>query len=256
MLNAREGVSTESSTLELRRCDEDLALILELGNLLATLRGPQETLESALSLILEHFTFDAGRIYLSDGSGQSLVLAGSRGLNPQDLEKMRLTEGFSGKAARTRAFLAQHISELDDDKRAELLARYGFEFVICVPLMVRDDIVGVMNLTTKREIQLDRDKIDLLIAIGSQVAIAVDHARLHDFFKRKEKRAEFMMYSVSHDLRSPSVGAYGLARLLLEQYGNLLDDKGRSYCREIMNATGHIVALIEDIRSYVSTQKP
>ena len=69
---------------------------------------------------LEYFFLEAGRIYLMDNAGQ-LHLTAHQGMKPKGLEKLGLDEGFSGKAARTKCFIAQHVSELEDKKRAALL---------------------------------------------------------------------------------------------------------------------------------------
>jgi signal transduction histidine kinase len=253
---AKSCVSMNARASRLKDCNKELALILELGDFLVTLPGNRKMLEGAISIILEYFQFDSGRVYLVEGSGQTLVLAGSRGIDIEGLEEMRLTEGFSGKAVRTGSFLVQHVSELEGKRRMELLARQGCETVICVPLTVRDECLGVMNFTASRDIQLEQGEIDLLIAAANQVALAVSHWKLYEDQKKKERMSEFMIYSASHDIRSPAVGAHGLARLLLKQYGSFLDDKVRLYCAQIMSATGDIVALVEDVMSYVSTQKP
>lgn len=248
--------SINASVLRPTDCSTELALILKLGSFLAGLPSLREMLEGAISIITEYFKLDAGRVYLIDGNGQSLILAGSKGIDTDGLEKMRLNEGFSGMAVRTRSFLTRHVSELDDERRAGFYSRHGLKTIICVPLMVRNEIMGVMNFAATKDVLPDSAQIDLLCAAGSQVAIAASHARLYEDFRKKEKLAQFMMYSVSHDLRSPAVGAHGLARLLSRRYANLLDEKGNEYCTQIMNATGHIVALVEDVMSYASTQNP
>ena len=54
-------------------------------------------------------------------------------------------------------------------------------------------------------------------------------------------------YSVSHDLQAPLRSLGGFARLLSEEYGALLDSRGRDYLQRITGATEHMRALIEDL---------
>ena len=54
-------------------------------------------------------------------------------------------------------------------------------------------------------------------------------------------------YSVSHDLQAPLRSLYGFARLLSEEYGALLDSRGRDYLQRITGATELMRALIEDL---------
>jgi signal transduction histidine kinase len=121
--------------------------------------------------------------------------------------------------------------------------------------MVREKIIGVMNLATSKNIELDQDQIDILIAVGNQVAIAANHAKLYQDLKKKVQTMGFITYSISHDLKNPAVGAYGIARLLKRQYGDALDEKGKTYCDQILKATGQVMTLVNDMRTYVGAKE-
>jgi signal transduction histidine kinase len=254
-MRATDYMNAKASESRLRERNKELYLIVELSNFLAASLDMQAILDGALSQILEHFHLDAGRIYLRDQGEEFLTLAACKGMNPKGLERIKLTEGFSGKAARTGSFIARDVSQLEDKDRSDFLSGEGFAFVICVPLIVRDKVIGVMNLVSKTIIELDRDEVDLLIAAGNQIAIATNHAKIYVDLEKKEKTTEFFTCSVSHDLKNPAVGAYGLAQLLRKQYENVLDEKGKRYCEQIMKATAQIVDLVEDIKIYISAKE-
>ncbi|MFZ0931633.1 MAG: ATP-binding protein [Syntrophobacteraceae bacterium] len=252
MMLEADYISIKSSESRLKERNEELSLIVELSNFLSASVHLQDILDGSLSQILEHFHLDAGRIYLLHPGGQFLTLAACKGMNPKGLERINVSTGFSGMAVRTRSFIARFISEMEDRQRADVLSRDGLLIVICVPLIVNDRIIGVMNLATRKMIELRQDEIDLLIATGNQVAIAANHAKLFEDLEKKEEMIKRFTYSATHDLRSPAVGAYGLARLLQKQYGNALDERGKKYCAQIMKATGEILSLVQDMKSYVA----
>ena len=54
-------------------------------------------------------------------------------------------------------------------------------------------------------------------------------------------------HSVSHDLRAPLRSLDGFARLLGDEYGHLLDTRGRDYVQRIAGATEQMRNLIEDL---------
>ena len=250
-----DHISIKSTESRLKECNKELSLVLELSNFLSASVHLQDILDGALLQILEHFQLDAGRVYLLHPNEQILTLAACKGMNSEGLEQIKVSEGFSGLAVRTKSFIAKLVSELEDAQRSDFLSRDGLLIVVCVPLIVREKIIGVMNLAARRMIELNQDEIDLLIAMGNQLAITAHHAKLLDDLEKKEGTIKLFTYSATHDLKGPAIGAYGLAGLLQKQYGSSLDERGRQYCDQIMRATGQIVTIVDDIKSYVSSSE-
>ena len=73
--------------------------------------------------------------------------------------------------------------------------------------------------------------------------------------KRAEEALKLLAYSVAHDLKSPAIGIYGITKRLHKQFKDVLDDKGRNYCEQILKASGHIAALVEMINVYIVTKE-
>lgn len=258
--NTYISIPIDEAALRDRR--KDLLLLLEVGNLSSMCRDIGEFLAGTLSRLLEYFQVRVGRIYLLDEKGEFLRLAAHLGIEPAGLERVHISEGFSGKAVRTKSFLAQHVSDLEDKERRRLLMGKGFEIVICVPLIAMDKVVGVMNFAAAEDFELSSDKIDLFSAIGNQIAIAVNQARLYEELdikmselKKKQETVQFFAYSISHDLKSPATSIYALSKRLLDKYGGGLDEKGRAHCEQIQNAAGHLLELVDKINSYVASKE-
>ena len=258
MLINKKYISVKVNDEKLKIRSKELAILLEMSNYLAASLTMKGLFEGALSRVLEHFDLEAGRIYLLNGTGQYLYLVAHKGMAPHGLERISINEGFSGKAARTKSFIAQHVSDLEDRKRAELLSGKGFNIVLCVPLITMDRVRGVMNLATSKDIQLDQGKIDLLTTIGNQIAVAADNVGLYadlqvkiEALRGKKDMIKFFAYSVSHDLKSPAVSLYALTKRLNEKYANILDEKGKEHCRQILRTAEQIVALVEKLNGYI-----
>jgi ABC-type amino acid transport substrate-binding protein/nitrogen-specific signal transduction histidine kinase len=61
------------------------------------------------------------------------------------------------------------------------------------------------------------------------------------------KELESFSYSVSHDLRAPLRSIDGFSHALLEEYGNKLDDMGKTYLERVRKATQKMGFLIDDM---------
>jgi signal transduction histidine kinase len=262
MLLAEKHVTLKYSRSKLKARNEAMSALLELSNFLSVAMEFEPLLKGALAIVLKHFDLDSGRIYLMEPKEQVLVLATHTGLDVSGLERVRLEDSFSGKSARSKSFIAQHVSELVSEERAELLALKGLKIIICVPFIVRDRVEGVMNLGSKKVIKLGQEEIDLLMTMGHQIGVASSSARIYRDLQEKLREVQekketikFFAYSASHDLKSPAIGLCGLMERFYKQYGDLLDDTGRLYCKTILKTASQIATLAEQINSYISIRE-
>jgi len=65
--------------------------------------------------------------------------------------------------------------------------------------------------------------------------------------KAVNRELESFSYSVSHDLRAPLRSIDGFSQILLEDYGNLLDEEGGEYLQRIRAAAQRMAKLIDDL---------
>lgn len=258
----KEYISVKVSESQLRERNKGLSTLLSMSNFLASSQNLEELLAGALEKVMEFFQLSGGRIYLKDEGTETLCLAAYKGLDARGLERLKISEGFSGKAVRTCSFIAQHVTELEDEKRRDFLAAKGFKIIICVPLMAMGHVVGVMNLASSSVVEFDDASIDLLIALGNQIALAANNARLYADLNQKiqeleaqKSAVEFFAYSISHDLKSPAIGIFGLTRRLDTKYGSSLDETGRAYCRQILKASEQIHRLVDRINAYIMARE-
>ena len=100
-----------------------ISILLDISNFLASSLRLEHILDGALARVLDHFGFEGGRIYLMDEDVKRLTLAAHSGIEPIGLETVGLDEGFSGKAARTRSFLAGRVERLGGPPKGPAPAR-------------------------------------------------------------------------------------------------------------------------------------
>jgi light-regulated signal transduction histidine kinase (bacteriophytochrome) len=73
--------------------------------------------------------------------------------------------------------------------------------------------------------------------------------------EESSKKIKFFAYSVSHDLKSPAIGLYGLTKRLHRDYADILDEKGKNCCEQILKAAEQIVALVGQINVFIATKE-
>ncbi len=98
----------------------------------------------------------------------------------------------------------------------------------------------------------------------SEVALRESEERLRRYATELEHRVaertanlaqsieslEGVLYHVAHDLRAPLRGMASFTNILLEEYGESLDDRGRDYAARISNSAQRMDRLVQDLLAY------
>jgi len=105
------------------------------------------------------------------------------------------------------------------------------------------------------EMQVERRTIELAKTNEELRVEIAERKRVEEALRKSAEKLEAFAYSVMHDLKSPSVGIYGLTELLHKHYKDVLDERGRNYCDQILKAAVHLAALIEKINTYIITKE-
>ena len=130
-------------------------------------------------------------------------------------------------------------------------------------------LVGVMLDITKRkraerELSEYRDHLEDLVKertaelarTNEQLTREVEERkRAEEALKGASEKFKIFAYSVAHDLKSPAIGIYGLTKRLSKHSRDVLDEKGRTYCDQILKVSEHIAALVEKINIYIATKE-
>jgi len=152
-------------------------------------------LDDALNKVFEVIDADAGGIYLLDERDDELTLTAHRGLSQPFFQKMRrlkVGEGRVGQTAQSVIPVLVDSLPVDDEllTDAEKVAlEEGIRSEGNVPLGTRGRVHGVLSIARHREQPFTSHEVELLTAIGNQIAVAIENAQLYKKATERMKEA-------------------------------------------------------------------
>jgi GAF domain-containing protein len=181
----------QQRTLSAALADQVAARTVELATLSAiaaelVLQSPlQALLERALDLIVPLFGLDGGAVRILDQQHDDLALVAQRGFTE---EYLRIATHLS--------ITATPLSQIVYDNRPLIFTSglqslpwvpvgLGFEASLGVPLRVGGRVLGILTLFGRQPREFDQQQIDLAQAVGNQLAIAIENARLFEAQERQ-----------------------------------------------------------------------
>jgi phosphoserine phosphatase RsbU/P len=179
--NARlhRRVERQNRTLRtLSRISHEFASILELDELLAKIA---ETVRNLIN-------YDAFSILLVDDQQKALRHRVSvRHDQRVNIDNVPLGKGITGAAAESREPVS--VNDTLTDPRY-IASHPDIRSEVAVPLIVKDRVVGVMDLESDRVGYFTDDHIRTLSLLAPQIATSVENARLYEEVAQRQRRME------------------------------------------------------------------
>lgn len=105
------------------------------------------------------------------------------------------------------------------------------------------------------ESRVERRTAALAEAVHNLENEIAERGRIAEELRVSSEKLKIFAYSVAHDLKSPSIGIYGLTRLLRKNFAENLGQKGAGICEQIMKASEHVASLVDAINVFIATKE-
>ncbi|MBM3127373.1 MAG: HAMP domain-containing protein [Chloroflexi bacterium] len=149
-----------------------------------------ELLEQALAQVLRVTGVQAGAIFLLDAETRALTLQARRGVSEQAAQSMmtlHLDDSACGGVIEKGHPVVVPDLGYYRSSAGRALWSAGLQGLVHVPLISRRIALGTLCVATARPHDYQTEELELLMAIGSQIAVGIENARLYDELARREQ---------------------------------------------------------------------
>ncbi len=156
-------------------------------NAISTMLGESLELENilnkAIHMVSELMEVEVALIFSLDAESQKLKLAAYEGVSDEfarAVDGIKIGEGFYGEVAKTgQAMVVENVSR-DPRLTKPEVQKMRIQIQLIVPMILRDSITGILCIAMRRPRQFPSEDIELLTAVGTQIATAIENARLYE----------------------------------------------------------------------------
>ena len=218
-MSGHEAEKLADITADLARKTAELQVLQRVSSEINSTLDLEEIYDAALRTMGELFEFHHANILLLEPGGDILTVVASRGYENQAVGgRVRIGTGVIGIVAQKRKML--HVSNLGQQRayaaaqRREMVkSGRGAEIAdavpvpglpnaesqFAIPLMVRDDLIGVFSIESPVRRTFSEHDRALVSIVANQIASAIHNARLYE--ERRRSAEELQALNASLELR-------------------------------------------------------
>ena len=165
-----------------------IAVLYDAGQAVLSTFDLDEVLQRILGIAQDYFNLRNVAIVLLDRQSQQLYVRSQVGWDDgQDKVRLALGQGITGVAAQKKQPI--YSPDVINDARYFCSAK-STRSELAIPLMVGNDVVGVLDCQSDRLDHFDPETIDLLTLFSTQASIALQNARLYSLEQQRARQLQ------------------------------------------------------------------
>ena len=170
------------------RQNRTLRTLAKLAPEFSSIRDLNELLQRIATAVRALVLYDSFNVYLVDETQRVLRhLFSSRYDTRSTVDNIPLGKGITGAAAESREPV--RVDDTEADPRY-IPSHPDIRSEVAVPLVVRDRVIGVMDLESERIGFFTEDHVRVLALLAPQIAASIENARLYEELNRHKERME------------------------------------------------------------------
>ena len=171
-------------TLETRVADRthELSAVNSVAAVVSRSLNLDQILPDALAKTIEVMEMEGGAVYRLDSGSNSLILAAQQGLSDEFVGVvaiMPLEASIINEVVQSMQPQSRLVSEYPPGPIRASLEKDGWKIVVSIPLVAQEKVIGAMNVASRKLVAPPSEKLAVPAAIGQQIGIAMDNARLY-----------------------------------------------------------------------------
>jgi sigma-B regulation protein RsbU (phosphoserine phosphatase) len=165
-----------------------IAILYDAGQAVLSTFDLDEVLQRILGIARDYFHLRNVAIVLLDQQSQQLYVRSQIGWDEgQDKVRLSLGQGITGVAALKKQPV--YAPDVSKDPRYFCSAK-STRSELAIPLMVCEEVVGVLDCQSDRVDHFDPETVDLLTLFSTQASIALQNARLYSLEQQRARQLQ------------------------------------------------------------------
>jgi PAS domain S-box-containing protein len=176
---------------QLLRRNRQLAALTTLAEVANSSLNIEEIARNTLKVALESTGMSGGVIHLADAKRQQLHLYVQAGLPEEMVGEIRVLkwgESMPGAVAASGQAVVLGDMASQAPPVPSLAFPHGFHATIIVPVKAKGELLGTLGLVNREAVEFPPEVVEMVVAMGNQLGIAVANARLYETQLRENEK--------------------------------------------------------------------
>ncbi len=218
-INSENGRLYEQTDEQLRRKVHELATIHRVSSIIASTLNLDEVLQIIGTQAVHLSGAERSCIFGLDTEKQHLHVLAQYGMNGADVRRIHIPVGecCAGRAVETgQPSMAVDCFQNNDDPcflRDDPLISSEIHSVLCVPLKVKQKVLGCICIYSSHRHALSQEQMQLVITFANEAAIAIDNARLYEETRRGLELKSALLRELHHRVKNNLATVAGILSL-------------------------------------------